>query len=59
MTIGLIKISISFQEDPKLLGDSGEVPIFEWSGRRFNSRYGIFSLLEERFFLKKKLQKTR
>ena len=29
------------------LGDSGEVPIYEWSGWRFDSYYEIFSLLEQ------------
>ena len=33
-------------DDPKLLGDNGEVPIFEWSGWRFDSRCEIFSLLD-------------
>ena len=33
------------QDDPKLLGDSGEVPIFKWSGWRFDSRCE-FSLLD-------------
>ena len=32
--------------DPKLLGDSGEVPISERSGWRFNSCYEIFYLLD-------------
>jgi transposase len=34
------------QDDPKLLGDSGEAPIFEWIDWRFDSRCEIFSLLE-------------
>ena len=34
------------QDDPKLLGDSGEVPISEWSGWHFKSCYEIFSLLD-------------
>jgi hypothetical protein len=29
-------------------GDSGEVPIFEWSGWRVDSRCEIFSLLDEK-----------
>ena len=33
-------------DDPKLLGDSGEVPIFEWSGWRFDFCSGIFALLD-------------
>ena len=33
-------------DDPKLLGDSGEVPISEWSGWLFDSYYEIFSLLD-------------
>ena len=33
------------RNDPKLLGDSGEVSISEWSGWRFDSRCEIFSLL--------------
>jgi hypothetical protein len=33
------------QDDPELLGDSGEVLIFEWSGWRFNFRCVIFSPL--------------
>ena len=33
-------------DDSKLLGDSGEVRTFEWSGWRFDSRCGIFSLLD-------------
>ena len=38
--------STHVQDDPKLLGDSGEVPISEWSGWRFDSRCEIFSLLD-------------
>ena len=34
------------QDDPKLLGDSGEVPNPEWSGWAFDSRYEVFSLLD-------------
>ena len=34
------------RDDPKQPGDSGEVPISEWSGWRFDSRYEIFSLLD-------------
>ena len=33
-------------DDPELLGDSGEIPISEWSGWRFDSRCEIFSLLD-------------
>ena len=33
-------------DDPKLLGDSGEVPISEWSGWQFDSHHEIFSLLD-------------
>ena len=36
------------QEDPKLPGDSGEVPISEWSGWRFDSRCDILSLLDRK-----------
>ena len=32
------------RDDPKLPGDSGEVPISEWSGWRFDSYRKIFSL---------------
>ena len=32
--------------DPKLLGDSGEVPISVWSGWGFDSRREIFSLFD-------------
>ena len=32
------------QDDPKLPGDSGEVPISEWSGWQFNSRCEIYFL---------------
>ena len=34
------------RDDPKLPGDSGEVPISEWNGWRFDSRFEIFSLLD-------------
>ena len=34
------------RDDPKLLGDNGEIPFFEWSGWRFDSRCEIFSLLD-------------
>jgi hypothetical protein len=37
---------IEVRDDPKLLGDSGEVSIFEWSDCRLNSRCEIFSLLD-------------
>ena len=30
------------RDDPKLLGDSREVPIYEWSGWRFKSHCEIF-----------------
>ena len=36
------------RDDPKLLGDSGEVPIYAWNGWRFDSRYEGFSLLDEK-----------
>jgi hypothetical protein len=39
-------VATKVRDDPKLLGDSGEVPIFEWSGWRFDSYYEIFSLLD-------------
>ena len=34
------------QDDPKLPGDSGEVPVFEWSGWWFDFQCEIFSLLD-------------
>ena len=34
------------QDDPKLSGDSEEVPVSEWSGWQFDSCYKIFSLLD-------------
>ena len=34
------------RDDLKLLGDSGEVPIYKWSGWQFDSRSEIFSLLD-------------
>ena len=34
------------RDDPKLPGDSGEIPISEWSGWQFDTRYEIFSLLD-------------
>jgi hypothetical protein len=37
---------IQVQDDPKLLGDSVDVPISKGSGRRFDSRCEIFSLLD-------------
>ena len=44
-----INLSIAkVQDDPKLLGDSGEVPVFEWSGWWFDSCYELFSLLDGR-----------
>ena len=39
-------ITLRVHDEPKLLGDSGEVPISEWSGWRFNSRCEIFSLID-------------
>jgi hypothetical protein len=38
--------AIKVRDDPKQMGDSGEVPIPEWIGWRFDSRCGIFSLLD-------------
>jgi hypothetical protein len=38
--------SCLIRDDPKLPGHSGEVPIFKWSGWRFNSWGEIFSLLD-------------
>ena len=38
--IGKVKV----RGDPKLPGDSGEVPIAEWSGWRFDSCSEVFSL---------------
>jgi hypothetical protein len=35
------------RDDPKLQGDSEEVPISEWSGWQFDSRCEIFSLLDK------------
>ena len=35
------------RDDPKLLGDSGEVPISEWSGWQFDSHCEIFSSREK------------
>ena len=32
--------------DPKLPGDSGEVPISKWNGQWFDSHCDIFSLLD-------------
>ena len=34
------------RDEPKLLGDSGEVPISKWSGWQFDSYCEIFSLLD-------------
>ena len=34
------------RDDPKLQGDSGEVPISEWSVWRFDFHYENFSLLD-------------
>jgi hypothetical protein len=39
------------QDDPNLPDDSGEVSIYEWSGWRFDSRYEIFSLLDEKNYV--------
>ena len=36
------------QDDPKLSGDSGEIPISKWSGLQFDSYCKIFSLLDEK-----------
>ena len=36
------------RDDSKLPDDSGEVSISDRSGWQFNSRYEIFSLLEEK-----------
>jgi hypothetical protein len=36
------------QDDLKLPGDSREVPVSEWSGWQFASRYEIFSLLDRK-----------
>jgi hypothetical protein len=38
--------STEVRADPKLPGDSGEVPISEWSGWRSDSCYEIFSLFD-------------
>jgi hypothetical protein len=37
---------VEVRDDLKLPGDSGEVPIFEWSGWRSDSCCEIFSLLD-------------
>ena len=37
---------VMVRDDPKLQGDSGEVPISEWSGWRFDFHYENFSLLD-------------
>ena len=37
------------RDDPKLPGDSGEAPISEWSGWRFDSRREIFSPLDGKY----------
>jgi hypothetical protein len=34
------------QDNPKLPGDSEEVPISEWNGWRYDSSYEVFSLLD-------------
>ena len=34
------------RDDPKLPGDSGDIPISEWSGWQFDSHCKIFSLLD-------------
>ena len=36
----------SVRDDPKLPNDHGEVPIYEWNGRRFDPHCEIFSLLD-------------
>ena len=38
--------NLEVRDGPKLLGDSGEVPIFEWSDWRFDSHCEICSLLD-------------
>jgi len=50
---------ITVRYDPKLPGDSGEVPIFEWSGWRFDSYCAIFSLLDQKEKRKKKKEKKK
>ena len=45
-------VSLPIQDDPKLLGDSGAVPIFEWSAWRFDSCCEIFSLLDGKKLVK-------
>jgi hypothetical protein len=39
-------INILVRDDYKLPGDSGEVPIFEWSGWQFDFHCEVFSLLD-------------
>ena len=47
MKMDAIKVlGLEVLDDPKLMGDSEEVPIFECSGWRFNSHYEIFSPLD-------------
>ena len=41
------------RDDPKLPGDSGEVPISKWNARQFNSRCEIFSPLDKEKLAKK------
>ena len=44
--MGSSTIHLMVRDDPKLPGDSGEAPISEWSGWRFDSHCEIFSLLD-------------
>ena len=42
----ILYVRTQVRDDPKLLVDSGEVPISKWSDWWFHSRYEIFSLLD-------------
>jgi hypothetical protein len=44
----LTMLSCEVRDDPKLLGDSGEVPNSGWSGWQFDFRCEIFSPLDEK-----------
>jgi hypothetical protein len=43
-----IILDTEVRDDPKLPGDSGVVPISEWSGWQFDYRCEIFSLTEQK-----------
>ena len=44
--IGFVQV-VRVRDSPKLPGDSGDLPISEWNGWRFDFRYETFTLVDK------------